>query len=219
MVVNKRITVFALLVTLGSFTVGAESVMPVAERLSILETGAVADGKTLNTESIQGAIDTMAGKGGGTVVVPKGRFLTGAIFLKPKANLLLEKEAVLMCSTNIVDYPEMPTRIEGHEDIHVRDITINHKGLLVSIAPWAQYFDLKGQPAPAQLIENITISRVSGATDWFGTIAGPEKSVLRNITLEDIDVTLKNPGVTIKNVDGLKVKNVKINGVPYQPEK
>ena len=42
---------------------------------------------------------------------------------------------------------------------------------------------------------------------------------LRNITLKDIDVTLKNPKVTIENVQGLTVENVKINGAPFSPEK
>jgi alpha-L-rhamnosidase len=83
-------------------------------RVSVRDFGAVADGKTLNTERIQGAIEQLAGKGGGTLVIPHGVFLSGAIFLKPGVNLYLEKGAVLKGSTDKKDYPKMKTRIEGH---------------------------------------------------------------------------------------------------------
>lgn len=81
---------------------------------SIVESGAVADGVTLNTAKIQSAIDGLAAKGGGTLVVPKGVFLSSSIFLKPGVNLHLEEGAVLKASTNSADYPRMKTRIEGH---------------------------------------------------------------------------------------------------------
>ena len=98
----------------GSRAFGSENPAPLTVPLSICDTGAVGDGKILNTRAIQNAIDKLAGNGGGTVVVPTGCFLTGAVFLKPKVNLYLEKGAVLLGSTRIEDYPSMPTRIEGH---------------------------------------------------------------------------------------------------------
>lgn len=85
-------------------------------RTPITEFNAVADGKTLNTVAIQNAIDHLANTGGGVVVVPAGIFLTGAIFLKPKVHLHLEKDAVLKGSTNLADFPVSPTRIEGHTE-------------------------------------------------------------------------------------------------------
>ena len=87
------------------------------QRLSIAATGAVGDGMTLNTAAIQRAIDRLATNGGGTLVVPQGEFLTGAIFLKPGVNVHLDPGAVLKGSTNIEDYPAMETRIEGHTQV------------------------------------------------------------------------------------------------------
>jgi polygalacturonase len=75
--------------------------------------GAVGDGKTLNTGRIQSAIDQLVSQGGGTLVIPGGVFLSGAIFLKPGVNLHLEEGAVLKGSTDIRDYPKARTRIEG----------------------------------------------------------------------------------------------------------
>lgn len=48
------------------------------------------------------------------MLIPKGVFLSGSIFMKPGVNLFLEEGAVLKGSTNIADYPKMKTRIEGH---------------------------------------------------------------------------------------------------------
>lgn len=85
-----------------------------AKNYNIAEAGAVGDGNTLNTKIIQSVVDKCAGDGGGTVVIPKGIFLSGAIFLKLGVNLEIQKEGVLKGSSNIEDYPKTMTRIEGH---------------------------------------------------------------------------------------------------------
>lgn len=72
--------------------------------INILDTGAVRDGKTLNTQSIQKAIDACAENGGGQVVVPAGEFLTGTIWLKSHVELHLSHGAVLKASENMEDY-------------------------------------------------------------------------------------------------------------------
>jgi len=87
--------------------------------LSITNTGAVGDGVTLNTAAIQKAVDQLAANGGGTLVIPPGEFLSGAIFLKPGVNLRLDKGAVLKGSTDIKNYPAMQTRIEGHYQVWI----------------------------------------------------------------------------------------------------
>lgn len=81
---------------------------------NIADKGAVGDGKTLNTKTIQGVIDECAQNGGGTLIVPKGVFVSGSIFLKPGVNINLQEGAVLKGSTDINDYPKIMTRIEGH---------------------------------------------------------------------------------------------------------
>jgi polygalacturonase len=50
----------------------------------IKDFGAIADSVTLNTRAIQTAIDKAAKDGGGIIVIPKGTFLTGALFFKKK---------------------------------------------------------------------------------------------------------------------------------------
>ena len=84
------------------------------KRYNVAELGAIGDGKTLNTKAIQKVIDDCAANGGGTVVIPKGVFLSGSLFLKPGANLEIQQDGVIKGSTNIEDYPKTMTRIEGH---------------------------------------------------------------------------------------------------------
>ncbi|MGO4911017.1 glycoside hydrolase family 28 protein [Leeuwenhoekiella sp. W20_SRS_FM14] len=79
---------------------------------SILDFGAVADGKTLNTAPIQAAIDKAFEQNGGTVVFPKGTFLTGSLVLKSNVHIEIEEGGVLLGSTSPQDYKklDMPGR-------------------------------------------------------------------------------------------------------------
>jgi exo-poly-alpha-galacturonosidase len=85
------------------------------KRYLITDFGAVTNSQTVNTKAIQSAIDHCAGNGGGVVVVPKGTFMSGALFFKPGVNLLVEKDAVLKGTANPDDYPQINTRWEGVE--------------------------------------------------------------------------------------------------------
>lgn len=81
----------------------------------VTEHGAVGDGTTLNTRAIQATIDLCAASGGGTVVIPQGKFLSGALFFKGLVNLELRAGAVLEGSKDYDDYPVLRhTRFEGH---------------------------------------------------------------------------------------------------------
>jgi alpha-L-rhamnosidase len=88
-------------------------------RFSIADFGATAGSSTVNTAKIQAAIDYVAANHvaanrSGTVVIPAGEFLTGALFLKPGVHLHLDKGAILKGSTDRAHYPTHRTRIEGH---------------------------------------------------------------------------------------------------------
>jgi len=86
----------------------------VENRYNIADRGAVGDGRTLNSKAIQMVIDECAQNGGGTMVIPKGVFLSGSLFLKPGVNIELQEGAVLKGSTDINDYQKLNTRVEGH---------------------------------------------------------------------------------------------------------
>ena len=84
-----------------------------ARRFSVLDYGATPGVDGLQTEAIQRTIDAAAVAGGGTVVVPTGRYRTGALFFKPHTHLYLCPDAVLKGSQDIRDYPDAEVHIEG----------------------------------------------------------------------------------------------------------
>ena len=89
------------------------------KQYNITDFGAKADSIVINTKAIQTAIDKCAEDGGGTVVVPAGTFITGAIFFKQGVNLEIEADGVLKGTTNMADYKLVQTRWEGEERIWV----------------------------------------------------------------------------------------------------
>lgn len=84
-----------------------------AQDYEITQSGVTNDSTKLNTIAIQNVIDKAEANGGGTVVIPKGVFLTGALFFKPKTKLRLLEGAVLKGSEDISNYPLIPSRMEG----------------------------------------------------------------------------------------------------------
>jgi exo-poly-alpha-galacturonosidase len=81
---------------------------------NILDFGAKADSGTKNTGAIQGAINACTE--GGTVYIPQGTFVSGALFLKSNMTLHIEKGGVLKGSVAVEDYlPMNLNRFEGWE--------------------------------------------------------------------------------------------------------
>ncbi len=95
--------------------VGAKNI-PRGEKVFNVKTfGAKNDGVTLNTKTIQAAIDACSVKGGGIVTFDTGSYVTGSIFIKKGVNLVIGKNTTLLGSQDIADYPEIDTRIAGVE--------------------------------------------------------------------------------------------------------
>jgi alpha-L-rhamnosidase len=400
----------------------ASTTADLSHRASITNFGAIGDGTTLNTEKIQAAIDHLAGNGGGTLVISKGVFLSGALFLKPGVNLQIDEGAVLKGSADTKDYPKRTTRVEGHfepwlpalinadkadhlritgsgtldgngpgfykafwaarranarvtnlaverprlaliqnsqdvqisgvtfkdsgfwnlhlyrcqdvvvenarfmvpdnlkcpstdgtdidscqnvtirgcryrvdddcvclkgskgpfamddkdsppvehvrvenctfergggvvtlgseatvvrdvvvenckvvgpvnvvvlklrpdtpqryEDIHFCDIMLDGTNrAILSVAPWRQFFDLKGQPPPKSIVRNLTLSDFRGSYSSFGGIQGNRgQTEISDVTLENFDVQLKNDKLRAVEVKNMKVRNVTVNGMPF----
>lgn len=75
------------------------------------------DGKE-HTKEFQDLIDKVFTLGGGVIVVPKGTFISGALFFKQGVNLYLEKGAVILGSEDLFLYPSRETRIEGQTRVY-----------------------------------------------------------------------------------------------------
>jgi polygalacturonase len=80
---------------------------------NVREHGAQGNGESLDTLAIQTTIDACAKTGGGTVLVPAGQYLTGAIFFRDNIFLHIDAGATLRGSENPDDYPVIASRWEG----------------------------------------------------------------------------------------------------------
>lgn len=109
---------------------------------AITDFGAVADGVTNNREAIQAAVDRAHEAGGGRVVVPTGRFLSGAIVLKSHVTLHLETGAWLISSLDAADGIDFAAEFDDDTENagweggcflfarHAEDITIEGHGVI-----------------------------------------------------------------------------------------
>jgi polygalacturonase len=119
--------------------------------------GAVGDGAASSTAAIRRAIAACRGAGGGRVVVPKGRFITGAIRLESGVNLHVAEGATLAFSSDTKEYlPLVFTRWEGVEllnyspfiyAIEAENIAITGPGTLDGQAGPEQWWNWRGAGA------------------------------------------------------------------------
>lgn len=113
------------------------------------------DGVTDYSGEINRAISQVSGRGGGTVRIPPGVYLTGPIRLMDNVRLHLEEGAELRFSTDPDDYlPVVQTRWEGidcfnyHPLIYARDaenVAITGKGILNGMADNTHWWPWKGR--------------------------------------------------------------------------
>jgi alpha-L-rhamnosidase len=197
-----------------------------AARFDITRQGAAGDGATLNTKAIQATIDQCAAAGGGTVVIPKGEFLSGSLFLKPGVNLELLEGAVLKGSKNIDDYPVMPNRFEGHfQDRHMSLINAEKADHLRITGPGmldgngTSFWTLNAPLGRPRLcyIGNSTDVVVSGVTFMNSGSWNLHFYNCNNVTVEnsrfEISRTGKGPSTDGNDLDSCQ--NVTIRGCFY----
>jgi alpha-L-rhamnosidase len=195
--------------------------------MAITESGAVADAKTINTAAIQKTIDTVAAAGGGTVVIPKGTFRSGSIFLKSGVELTLDEGAVLLGSNDIEDYPKRETRIEGHFEPwrmalvnaqqldHVR---INGKGKLDGngILFWAAFWqrrkenprctNLEVERPRLMFIDRCTDVRIEGVSLQDSGFWNLHLYRCSKVTIESVRITAPTTGHILgPSTDGIDI--------------
>nr|WP_246326070.1 glycoside hydrolase family 28 protein [Actinomycetospora corticicola] len=177
--------------------------------------GARGDGTTRDTAAIQAAVDT-AGRSGGTVVLPAGRFLSGTIELRSHVTLHLSPGAVLLGSPDIADYPA--------HDLGVRDLDIGGRQV------WALLH--------AQGAEQVTIEgtgTIEGNGHAFPKVPTPDPEVatgprprmiflrgcrsvvLRNVTLREAGMwtvhLAQTTGVHVENLTVTSSQHVHQDGI------
>jgi len=130
-----------------------------ARDFDVTKYGAVGDGVALCTDAFRQAMAACQAAGGGRVVVPAGRFLTGAIHLKSRVNLHVSDGATIAFSRDPRHYlPLVFTRWEGVELMNYSafiyafeqdQIAVTGRGTLDGQADATHWWPWKGQSKPA----------------------------------------------------------------------
>jgi len=97
----------SLVSLISIFIAGSAATLHAAHTCNPRDLGAKADGVTKDTAAIQESIDACAAKGGGTVQLTAGTYLSAPIVLKSNITLQLGKGATLLGSPDHADYPEI----------------------------------------------------------------------------------------------------------------
>lgn len=179
-----------------------------AQTFSIADYGAVADGTTYSTAAIQAALDDCRDKGGGTVLIPTGTYLTGSIQVYSYTRLQLAPGATLLGSKRLEDYDEeRPHLIWGDSIERFRlsgDGVIDGQG--------ESFFDRSGRswkadkgtrPRPWILITNSKDIKVEG----IELIHSPAHVLVfqkcKNVVVRGVSIRndLRSP-----NTDGIDIK-------------
>src|SRR5580704_6537570 len=115
---------------------------------NVLDYGAKRDGSSSSTAAFRAAIQACAKAGGGTVFVPAGKYISGAIELVSNLTFFVDSGAVIRFAANREEYPMVQGRFEGTEmrtpaamigGSHLENVTITGRGTLVADnAEWRQ---------------------------------------------------------------------------------
>ncbi len=197
--------------------VGAQKFPSGKHMFKVNKYGALGDSITLNTKSIQRAIDECFDNGGGEVVFEKGAYLTGALYLKEGVHLIIDEGVTLLGSQQLEDYPEINTRVAGIEmkwpsalinAIDQENVAVSGKGNIHAQGKpfWDLYWKMRKEeyePKGLRWIVDYDCKR-------------PRTLLLqncKNVTIKDITLiqagfwtvhVLYSSNITI---DGIKIKN------------
>eukprot|EP01052_Picozoa_sp_SAG31_P040223 SAG31_NODE_5775_length_2332_cov_1.669503_2_plen_252_part_00 len=97
--------------------------------VNIEREGGTADNRTSNTKQFAAAVAKIRGAGGGTLLVPKGLWLTGPFNLTSNMTLYLASGAVIQASTDLGEWPLMPPMKsygQGRDHPGARHVSLLH---------------------------------------------------------------------------------------------
>lgn len=211
------------------FTTKAQSL---PGQYSVKSYGAAGDGKTIDTKSINKAIDAAAAHGGGTVYFPAGNYLSGSIHLKSNISLYIDQGATIIAAPIDAqagyDDPETPATDNAYQDYghrhwhnsliwgeNLHDISILGPGTI-----WGKDL-VKGNKGnddkrpnksiSLRLCHNVIIRDISILHGgWFGILA----TGVDNFTIDNVKMDTNRDGMDVDCCQNVRISNCSVNS-PY----
>jgi polygalacturonase len=188
---------------------------------SVRDFGAAGNGKTKDTSAIQSAIDACAKAGGGTVYLPAGQYLTGAIQLRSHIIFELGPGAVILGSEDPADYPLRDNAWGGPRKsisslIYAEDVedltitgrgTINGQGQIWWKRQWLAA-PKAGMPAPSTPADFDEIKKLAnGRPQLIGIVRGKHLVIEKVHLINSASWTIHPLFCEFVRVDGITIEN------------
>jgi polygalacturonase len=211
-----------------------QSALAAGKVCDVKKFGATGDGKTKDTAAIQKAVDECsAGKGGGTVVLEAGTYLSGPVLLKSNMTFELRKGATLLGSPDHDDYPVITEfRQPGHQAlvsaVNAENVAITGEGVIDGNGAswWATMYGAApsavassgiagGQAARPRLVvwdhcKHVSITGVTAQNSGFWTLV-PYYS--DDVVIRNVRITATIPSPNTDAIDPFSSSNVVIDHV------
>lgn len=201
-----------------------------AQHFVITDYGAVGDGKTICTEFINHAIEACHQNGGGIVYFPAGAYVSGTIFLKDNIHLYLEAGAILICSTDVNQFPyQTSTMVSlvggGHSLIHAenkKNITISGAGTIDGQGDKSPYHITHKERSAGIMrpriismtgCKNVHIKDITlkNSPSWMQHYLACEDLSIDGITVSNRRSSVNNDGIDIDCCRNVRISNCNIN--------
>jgi polygalacturonase len=168
-----------------------------SHEFNVRESGAKGDGKTLDTDAIQKALDECGKAGGGIVHFPAGTYLSKPIVLRSSTTVQLDAGATLLATDDPADFAGSTSNsfipFVGGKKLH--DVTITGQGIIDgSGAKWWIPAEAARQKTPGYTLPRPNLVVLTGCTNLR----------VENITLQNSPkfhlVPTDCDGVVVSNV-------------------
>jgi polygalacturonase len=215
----------------GVVVMMAIPVMAAGKVCDVKKYGATGDGTTKDTAAIQKAVDECSsGKGGGTVVLEAGTYVSAPILLKSNMTFELKKGATLLGSPDHEDYPEITEfKVRGHQallsTVNAENVSITGEGTIDGNGASWWHIQRPGGPRPAGAPG--AVPGAAPAAGMPGLPGGQRPAERPRLVVFDHSKHVSLMGVTVKNSpfwtvvpyysDDVTIKNVRITATLPSP--
>ncbi len=195
--------------------------------VDVTQAGAMGDGATLNTVALQKAIDDCSAHGGGRVVFPAGRYVTGTIQIKDNVTLFFAEGATLLGSTDRADYRNIDPFIDGsgHPLGHALIVAVDAANVGIDgpgtvdgqgsqLKARERTFDMRPFLIRWVRCRNVTVKNVhlTNPGAWTLNFFQTKGAVIEGITIRSRDGGLaNNDGINIDSSENLRIRNCDVN--------
>jgi polygalacturonase len=194
---------------------------------NVKDFGATGDGVSLDSKAINITIETAAAKGGGDVLFPAGKYLSGSIRLKNNIHLVLQQGSVLIATDKDPEqnYDQAEGTVNmtyqdyGHSHFHdgfiwgdsLHDVSITGFGMIWGkglIKDWKQNSKEANKAISLYRCRNVVIRDVTILHGgWFAILA----TGVDNLTIDNLKIDTNRDGMDIDCCKDVRVVNCFVN--------